>query len=421
MSYHVFIERAQDPGNVAQVAAAIAQRYGMPVDAISQRMGAGRFRVKADVDLDTAKAFAADLHKLGAIAAVVDASTGQPVPERATAQTIAKPPERATAQTIAKPAGIPSGGHRVRAPAVGAPNPAVPTPAAAGTPAPAQRNADELASGLSAAFSGTHEVQNLGAIESGEFNLATLDDADDLPTSLDEPTPTPPPAPGSFAPSDDGEEQLVVLEDGAPKQQAPPAPAAGGAAVAPPADEFAPPSEDSLVDLDDSTFEVEDTPLPPKPSSAPSAAFTEAQRFSQELAVQQGNAEPAAAEQTGRTAKQSVDLRQQFREMFVDRPRVRFGVGVVLMIMLAWIPAKIFWGSKVASAQAELNVTLQETVTLARNDEAVWTDFEDIVRKERELAGSRLFNKRITAVMIWLGLVGILGFVYFRKIPWDDL
>ncbi len=32
-----------------------------------------------------------------------------------------------------------------------------------------------------------------------------------------------------------------------------------------------------------------------------------------------------------------------------------------------------------------------------------------------------MFNKRITAVMIWMGLGVLLGYVYFRKIPWDDI
>ncbi len=409
MSYHVFIDRAQDPSNVAQVAAAIAKRYGLPADAISQRMTAGRFRVKADVDLNTAKTFAADLQKLGAIAAVVDASTGKTLQERA------------TAPTIAQPAGIPSGGHRARAVAAGAQKPLAPTPPAAGT-SPKRPNPEDLASGLSAAYSGSHEVQSLGAIESGEFNLSSLDGADDPADSTadPDPTPTPPPDPGTFAPPDGEEEALVLLDTEEPKPAAPAAAAGGGADAAAPVDEFAPPSQDSIVDIADIAVEATPPP-PPMPTQQEPSGLSEAQRFSQELAARQGTADPSAAEQTGGTKKQPVDLREQFREMFVERPRVRFGVGVVLMIMLAWIPANIFWGSKVASAQAELNVTLQETVTLAKSDEAVWTDFEDIARKERELAGSRLFNKRITAVMIWLGLGGIVGFVYFRKIPWDDI
>ena len=406
MSYHVFIEAAQDPGNVAQVAASIAQRYGLPVDAISQRMAAGRFRVKANVDLNTAKAFAADLKTLGAIATVVDASTGKPVQERA------------IAATIARPAGIPSAAHRARAPVVGAPKPA-PPPAAAGTPPPVQRGgADQLASGLSAAFSGSHAVQELGALESGEFNLSSLDGADDLPTSFAEQTPIPAQASDSFAPSDDGDEALVLLDDDAP------APAAAAAAAptigAGPVDEFAPPADESIVELDMGLAETETTPPPVRVQSEP-GVLSEAQRFSQELAAQQGTAAPAKSEQTGGTALQSRDLRDQFREMFVERPFVRFGVGVVLVVMLAWIPAQMFWGSKIASAQAELDVTMQETVTLAKTDDAVWTDFMDIARKERELAGSRLFNKRITAVLIWCGLGVLLGYGYFRKIPWDEI
>jgi hypothetical protein len=49
----------------------------VPTEAITERLAVGGFRVKSDVDLDTAMSYAVDLTKLGGACVVVDAQTGE--------------------------------------------------------------------------------------------------------------------------------------------------------------------------------------------------------------------------------------------------------------------------------------------------------------------------------------------------------
>jgi hypothetical protein len=79
--YHVVLRgpRSSEAGAAQALAQAIAARYRVPVEAITERLALGGFRVKSDVDLDTAMSYAVDLTKLGGACLVVDAATGEPV------------------------------------------------------------------------------------------------------------------------------------------------------------------------------------------------------------------------------------------------------------------------------------------------------------------------------------------------------
>lgn len=85
MRYHVVLcgPRSDEPGAARALAGAIAARYSVPTEAIAERLAVGGFRVKSDVDLDTAMSYAVDLTKLGGACVILDAATGKPV-ERAT-------------------------------------------------------------------------------------------------------------------------------------------------------------------------------------------------------------------------------------------------------------------------------------------------------------------------------------------------
>lgn len=188
MGYQVFIDRARDPSPLATVtlAKAIAERFRLPAEAISARLGQGRFRVKSGVDLATAERFAVDLEALGAVCTIVDEATQQPVVRSS-----------APASTAAA------------APPAETPEP----------PPEAPHGPSEYQSGLAAAFGGGDAAaQDIGALsdpQSGSFSLATIDGADDAGRAAA--------SAHAFAPPDAG--------------------------AAPPADLFAPPEPDEELSL----------------------------------------------------------------------------------------------------------------------------------------------------------------------------
>ncbi|RMH37135.1 MAG: hypothetical protein D6689_21275 [Deltaproteobacteria bacterium] len=408
MSYHVFIEGAQNPAAVADVAAAIARRYGLPADALEQRFAAGRFRVKANVDLDTARAFAGDLTRLGAIAAIVDAATGLPAPA-ATPTAPAAAPTVATPAAAASPAAAAASARRppaipvaptVRAPAGGrsAAEPPVPPP-----PEPLQ-------SGLAAAYSGRHEAHDLGvltsALESGELRLATLDGSDDVADEA-------PPA-ESFSPP-----------GGEPRAEG--APAGGdldaAGAFSPPAEAFGPPPEEAPLDIDPAAL-VRTTPPPMAAVAAPELEYPDPAPGAPATAPAPGA--PAVAPATASPpAAVAVPWHERalaaVRAQFLDRPQVRFAAGIVLAVVLAWIPARLYWGAKVDAEQKALTASLREVVAAARTDEAAWQAYTEAATAQKGLAESRMVNHTVTALLVWLALGGLIGFVYFKKIPWDEL
>jgi len=109
------------------------------------------------------------------------------------------------------------------------------------------------------------------------------------------------------------------------------------------------------------------------------------------------------------------------RENFIEQPRVHFAVGLVLCVLLAWIPAQVFWGMKVDNAQAELNLAMQEPLSMAKHSEAAWVELPDIGRAQKALVQSRLVNTKITAALLWIVVGVLLGYVYYRRVPWEDI
>lgn len=196
-TFHVVIERPRDsgPSAAASLAAAMEQRYGIPAAQLGPRLAAGRLRVKSNVDRATADAFAKDLESIGAVCAILDAATGEPVPK-------AKP---AATASLAAPASVPP-----------------------------VRPSGSFSSGLAAASSAPAQ-QDLGALTSGEYSLSTLDGADDE------------------QPSASGSGSRLAAEQGfMPASFGPAAPIEPEAAAAPAVDPFAPPDAESepLLDLD---------------------------------------------------------------------------------------------------------------------------------------------------------------------------
>jgi len=426
VSFQVFIEGAHDSSadGVRKLAGAISERYGLPLESLLKRLGNGRFRVKKGVDQATAQAFAADLQRLGALCSVVDEATGAPVAARAPTS-----PARAPA--------IPTGAVRSAPPAakatvlgVGTPPPE-PVAAPAAAPAASASSAnDDYQSGLSAAFSGHESAQDLGALSqftaeltpTDAFRLSSLDGQDDAapvagPAEVDAGPDEADAAPADpdfdpFAPPDAQSENnsLELAVDAAPKPAPAAPPPAAAAPTAPPDPAFAPPDEGDVgFGLDENVLaQIDDPPAFAPPSPAAQAA--EAALLDPAGAAQ----EAAAAVKPPRPSP-----RELFRKHVARSPQVRAIVGVVLVGLLAFAPARLYWGAKVAGAQAALNVAMAEEYLTARADARAWEGLQQYGQEQLAFQRTRLSSSRVTAILIMLVFAGGLGFAWFRKVPWD--
>jgi hypothetical protein len=418
MPYHVYIERAQDPspGSLERAAQAIAARYGMPANGIVDRLAKGRFRVKANVDMRTAARFAADLERLGVVCTIVEEDSGAgKAPQAATAPrppaipaapVRSRPPAQVKATlagTGAAPKAGKSGSHAALAGAAGTPRPEPVAPATG-----------QYQSGLAAAFGGEADSSpdSLGAladidrnIESGMFRLAALDGSEDAaPTATASPAhATEPPAARAFAPpADDGDD--FMLDTPAPT----PVPAAAAVARPPAApaapvrvdDAFRPPELAQAMDL------VLDTaPRPPAPRPAPRAITAE---------------QPAVAAEPTRPTR-ALRPGVLVREYFLDSARVRFAIGVLLVVLVGFVPAQLYFGVKADAAQATVLEALQDDVELAKRDEEAWKEYDANAANEVRIRRDSLGRVRFGACLLWFAVSSGLGYIYFRKVPWERL
>ncbi len=157
MSHQVFIERCRDerPETAQALARAIAARYGIEPAQIAGRLAKGRFQVKANLDLDSARRFVSYLEGEGALCTVVD-GMGQIVMQSARLSAAAGAELR---DEISMPE--------------------VDDEFALHTPPPPPDYSSDYESGLSAASGSAAAAQTLGALDdqsaSHSFSLATLD------------------------------------------------------------------------------------------------------------------------------------------------------------------------------------------------------------------------------------------------------
>jgi len=57
----------------------MGSRFGVPAAEIARRLAVGRFRVKSNIDLQTAIEFRKELEKLGVTCQIVDVISGKPL------------------------------------------------------------------------------------------------------------------------------------------------------------------------------------------------------------------------------------------------------------------------------------------------------------------------------------------------------
>jgi hypothetical protein len=366
MAFHVFVEGPTDatPAGVERLANAIAQHYGLPAADLQARLHKGRFRVKGNTDRETAEKYCRDLEILGARCTIEEANAGNS--------------QRATP--------LPFPAVRPATPVAGSPV----LPPRAATPAVAPK----YESGLSAAFSGEAPAASLGALEGdgGSFSLSSVDGADDRAPSA-----------GAFAPPGDS---LSASIGPAPEKPKPTKPASDKPKDVP-LDLFAPPdAEDAKVEVD---IAIDDKPKPrastPPPIAEPSRGSS-----------------PSLAERKSqpslRASQPALETARPGRRGPLGDPRARFAAGVLLAIVLGFLPAHLIASMREGSAYKAIDNKVLAAQQMADTPETYATldrmRADQLARKQGEQR-----NTAIIALAIW-ALVGAgIAFVWFKKIPWD--
>ena len=326
MRYHVVLRgpSSREPGAARALADAIAARYGVPVDAIADRLAAGGFRVKSGVDLDTAMAYAVDLTKLGGACIVVDAATGEPI------------------ETA--------------------------------------KNSDPEPIGLAAA--GRDVSMGLGALDSGNMVVATLDGAVDPR--------------GDLVFKDEGESLALDASPYEPTELA--APTRSESDFAPPPSEVA----------DDELMLVED-PRQAREAIAeqPVAAIPEP-----ELAP----APPAGPGFAERASRLGVEARRSL----ATRGRVHVAAGALLVVIAGFVAAHVIGVIQETSAYPPIHKELREAYAEATDPDS-HAALPEIREGMQQLVESRQRRIAVTCALVWIAASAGVGFLWFRKIEWERL
>jgi hypothetical protein len=391
--FDVFVEGAVDPSPDAtrRLAEAMAQRYGLAVPELIARMAKGRFRVKGNIDQATADTYARDLEAIGArvtiaaaresgpslapVASVRPVEAEQPAPPRPSTSSL--PP-----QTVSRPSAS-----------------VLPPPVArATTPLP-------FASGLSAAFSDQQQpAADLGALGDDAFSLSSLDGSAD-PVDV---------APASFAPPEQPEPPASSgitfkpsTKSAAPAKRSPP--------TAPPLDLFAPPDAEEaafVVDLavdDAQPRKRTTTPVStriPTPLPIPTTPVTPVTP----VTPRRPSTNPSIAPTSGAPGV-----------VLAGPPRWRFAAGVVVAIVLGFVPAHLVAAARETSAFRKIDEHVTEVqLQVGAPDAPVTYERLDGFRREQEdRKKTERRNIALTSMLIWAAAGALFAYIWFRRIPWD--
>ncbi|MBA3454773.1 MAG: hypothetical protein H0T42_16925 [Deltaproteobacteria bacterium] len=433
-AFHVYVEAPVDrsPEGIQRLAAAISKKYGLPVPDLVKRMTAGRFRVKANVDAATADTYARALAECGASVTVEDAAPTPPaVPKLASEPPPATPSRPGAYSSPPKPPTTPSVGPSSAAPSsapmapptqpaptnaarpggASLPPSSVPRPAVSSLPprtAPSSlppanersgstslppANAPRAASsgyqsGLSAAYTPESSVESdLGAIGGDTWSLSSLDgnDAVGMEGSFDMASPA---MPASIGPAPE-DESAPAVTFATPKPAAP---------KDVPLDLFAPPDAaeaEQVVNLVEEAPAPRQTPMPstqtPPHGVQASPALTRRTPVSQ--AVVTGVSVP-------------------------DMPRSRIVAGVVLAILLGFIPAHLIAATRESSAFKEIDARIVAAQNAADTPE-LYETLDSFRAAQLDNKESKRRSLALQSLLIWGVVAAGLGYVWFRKIPWD--
>jgi hypothetical protein len=331
-----------------------------------------------------------DLQALGARCTIEEANAGNslPTPVPGSLQRPPAAPSRPSGSALASaPPSRPSTPPSALADAPPS-RPSAPPSALAGyarpsTPPPV---AGAYQSGLAAAFTpeAASSSGGLGALERDDatFSLASVDGGDDAPNEIEK-SPEPPfGVPASIGPA-----IAKASEPNKPKPKDIPV------------DMFAPPdaeSDDLKVDIAADEQELTRKKLTPPPATPPLRA-----------------SQPAIAQPPPVTVKPS-------RLGPLADERVRMIAGVVLAIVIGFLPAHLVARSREASAYHAIDTQLVSLQAQAETPEE-WEQLDHTRASFLERKKDERRNIALMALVIWALVGGGLGYAWFRKIPWDEL
>jgi len=390
--FHVFVEGAADgtAEGTQRLAEAIASHYGLLAADMLARLRSGRFRVKGNVDRATADSYVRDLQALGARCTIEEANptNSLPTPVPGSLQRPQAPSRPSGSALAGAPPSRPSAPPSALADAPPS-RPSAPPSALAGyarasTPPPV---AGAYQSGLAAAFTaeaGSSSSSGLGALERDDatFSLASVDGGDDARNEIEK---SPEPAfgvPASIGPA--------VAKASEPKKPKP---------KDVPLDMFAPPDAESAdLEVDIAADEQE---LTRKRHTTPPAA------------------PPLRASQPAIAQPPPVTVKSSKLGPLADE-RVRTIAGVVLAIVIGFLPAHLLARSREASAYHEIDTQLVSLQAQAETPEE-WEQLDHTRASFLERKQDERRNIALMALVIWALVGGGLGYAWFRKIPWDEL
>ena len=356
--FTVFVEGATDgsPAGLSRLAEAIASHYGLPAPDLLARLQKGRFRVKGNIDRATAELYVRDLERLGARCAI----------------------EEANAQSAQR---------------------ATPLPFPAVRPATPPAGVAQYQSGLAAAFSADTPSAGLGALEKegAAFALASVDGADDQPAATG----------AAFEPPADTMSASIGPPPEKPKAAAKPEKPRDV-----PLDLFAPPdADDAKLSVDIAADELDVSAK--RRQSSPAVESEPAARQSQPA---MRASQPSLHTPPGGVATVAPANRLgPFGE-----PRVRFAAGVLLAVLLGFVPAHLVASMREGSAYKTIDDKVLASQQLADTPDAYAT-LDKMRSDQLERKKSEQRNAAIIAFAVW-ALVGTgIAFVWFKKIPWDRL
>lgn len=369
--FHVFVEGARDasPQGLEKLAQAIAAHYGIAAADLRARLKSGRFRVKGNVDRGTADGYVRDLERLGARCTVeaATAANSYPTPPAGVPVTTLPP----VAKTATPPTGL-----KAATPPTG-------TPAA---------KPNQFSSGLSAAFSGDMPQADASAFDKlgGALSLASVDGSEgsgpaEAPVSFEPPPAAAPPAKKpAAAPAKQAEKKAR------PKDE--------------PVDIFVPPDAGDDLKMD---LAPEDNEVFASRKSQPIPVATPEQRKSQPL---------PAMRQSQPMAVQALPAPRG--TPFADE-RLRFGAGVLLAILLGFVPAHFVARMREHSVYADID----QKVEAAQSQVTTQDEYAALDKRRDDFLAEKNDARRniaILAFLIWGAAGAAIAYVWFRRLPWDQ-
>lgn len=453
-AFHVFVVGAVDasPTGLSKLADAIAGNYGLPAAALLARLQAGRFRVKGNIDRATAETYARDLTRLGAHCAIEDATADEfggatpipfpavkplsdaaaptrptPQPQAARATTPSAPPSALPPRAATTPSTPPSAlPPRDVAPTRPTPPPSALPARAASTPsAPPSAlppradgpsippaNSGQFQSGLSAAFSGDLPAADLGALgREDAFSLSSVDGADDGSPGA---TSSPASDGGGFAAS------IGPSPDAAPAKAAKPK---AGAPTDEPLDMFAPPEmqgDEFKVDIASDERDVARASAPAMDDAAAAPSRPSSQRIPTTPASQRIPTTPASGRISKPSLQAPVDVVAPSSNKFgpLGEPRIRFAAGLLLSIILGFVPAHFIAKMREDSAYE----TIDRKVIAAQQAADTLDTWQGLERMRVDQLARKESEKRNAAIIgfvLWALAGSGIAWVFFKKIPWD--